>query len=122
MKSSAVKLYLPNFRWFYRGGHYDVRIDGRSVGEVWPKQVKVVDVDPGEHQIQLRFWPWMWTRKRVFSVAPGEAVELACGAGWTWLPGLNDLHLATTEEKEQMRGSLGNALPPRNLGSQPGSA
>ena len=121
-QGGVVKLYLPAFKWWYRGGHFNVLVDGVVIGDVWQRRVKVLDVAPGRHQIQLRFWPIMWSRKFEFSVRAGEALELACSPGWTWFPGAKDIHKASDHESDLMRKSMEEVLPPRNLGAEPDSA
>lgn len=50
---ARVRIYRPR-ALIGMSGYFHVLIDGIDRGELWPNQVKVFEVSPGHHEMQLK--------------------------------------------------------------------
>lgn len=98
----------------YLAWHYGVIIDGIDIGDIWPGQVKVFDISPGDHTLQLRLLgPLRGSAKQSFSVAAGEQVVFECHTGWNFFA---QLRPATHKDREDMERATAQPPTPRDLG------
>jgi len=97
------------------GGYFSVLVDGVNVGEIWPRQTKVFEVVPGDHQLCLRYWFLRRSGELDFSVRAGEEVELKCWMNWIGYPVLRP---ATADDSVKMRRPVAERTPPTNLGAE----
>jgi len=116
-RSAAIRLFRPGPRWYDWWRYYNVVVDRVVVGEIWPRQARVFEVAPGEHQVRLKLpHPFFWGNELTISVDVGQIVELACWPDWT---GLLVLRSATPRQSKKMREIIRDVPPPRNLGAGP---
>jgi len=113
VEGCVVRIYRsrPLMGWT---GFFHVLIDGVDRGELWPKQVGVFEVSPGDHRLELR--RGVSTRSKVmeFSVKSGEVTEFACSRLATAV-GLTGLHRATQDESDVMKNLVAPSPTPRDL-------
>jgi len=98
--------------------YFSVFIDGVDRGELWAKQIKVFEVDPGDHELQLK--QGVSTRSRVltFTAASGQEVEFACSRLLSAV-GLTGIHQATPDESAVMKHLAVPPPTPRNIAPPP---
>jgi len=116
-RTAVIRLYQPGPVIFSSYRYLIVAIDGTEVGELWPRQVKVFDVVPGLHRVQLRVPPLRWVRSREVEVTVNadDAVDFAC---WPNLLGTGPfgLHVATAKDKARMQRMIPTPPTPTDLG------
>jgi hypothetical protein len=92
--------------WLVRlfGLHFNftVVLDDHSAGKIGNEQVRVFNVDPGEHRLYLRFL--LVRRSKKMQISLGEDVErdFLCGSNGMGWPTLRE---ASPEEVAELRGS-----------------
>lgn len=118
---AVIKIYRSDPRWaIISSWYYRVLIDGVEVGELWNRQIKVFEVEPGIHEVQIKRWPLFGSNRLNLSMKESQTVELACPF-WTGVPrlfGLPRIRLAKEHDKSRMRKLTENLVTPRNLGEQ----
>lgn len=117
MTSGAlVRIYRPRavIGW---SGYFNVLIDGVDRGELWPNQVKTLQVSPGQHDIQLRQGLATKSTVLTFSTDGEQVAEFACSRLLTAV-GLTGLHPANKEESLRMQKLVVEPPAPRNLAAQ----
>jgi hypothetical protein len=76
------------FRRFNPEANYTVVLDGQSVGHIGKEEVKVFEVEPGEHQLYVRFVGLRKSDELRVSLRDGEERQYICGStgmGWPTL-------------------------------------
>jgi len=97
----------------YLGWHYIVLIDGVEVGEIWPGQVNVFDVSPGDHSLQVRLFGFLrQSEKRWFSVREGDVATFECHTGWNFYA---QLRPASRKDLQGIEQAAPQPPTPRNL-------
>ena len=98
--------------------YFKVLIDGADRGDLWAKQVKVFEVEPGDHELRLKVGFVLRSRRRNFHVEVGQIAEFAC---WPQLLNIGPiaLHAATERERRAMRDLVATGHPPTNLADLP---
>ncbi|HTX27174.1 MAG TPA: hypothetical protein VME19_09170 [Streptosporangiaceae bacterium] len=90
--------------------HWDftVVLDDHSAGKIGNEQVRVFNVDPGEHSLRMRLVLLRRSKEMRISLKEGEEREFVCGAnGFGW-PTLRE---ASPEDLAQIRGSARPQAP-----------
>ncbi len=89
-KASPATL-LPTallFRLFNPQSHFTVVLDDQLVGRIGREEVKIFDVEPGEHRIYLRFLRLRKSTELRVSLKDGEEQQFVCATsamGWPTL-------------------------------------
>jgi hypothetical protein len=111
--SAFVRIYRPRalIGW---GGCFRILVDGKQQGDLWPNQVKLVEIPAGSHQLQLKQDFLTRSGMVTFSVEPRQEVQFACSRLLTAV-GFTSLHPATPEEIMKMRNLTPPPPTPRNL-------
>jgi len=76
------------FRLFNPQSNYTVVVDDHPVGKIGNEQVRVFEVEPGEHRLYLRFVGLRRSRELRMSLTEGEERQFLCGTsgmGWPTL-------------------------------------
>ena len=89
-------------RLLKRHWDYTVVLDRRPVGKIGNEQVKVFDVDPGEHRLRLRFVLLRRSPEMRIVLDKDEERALLCGTSPFGWPTLRE---ASPEEAAQTRGA-----------------
>lgn len=113
---AAVRIYRPRQPLQLSQGYFTVFIDGVERGELWGHQVRVFDVSPGMHDVQVGAgWGWFWrSRPLRFDVEVGQIADFACSPVQSFL-GWGDLRPATEWDKARMQRLIASPPAPRNL-------
>lgn len=86
--SVSPRTVLPTallFRLFKPQSNFTVLLDGHAVGKIGKAQVRVFEVEPGEHRLCLRFVGLRRSGKLRITLEEGEERQFLCGAsGWGW--------------------------------------
>ena len=89
-------------RLFRLHWNFTVVLDHRPAGKIGNEQVRVFNVDPGEHRLRLRFVLLRRSKEIRMSLKEGEEREFVCGSnGFGW-PTLRE---ASPEDLAEIRGS-----------------
>jgi len=83
-------------------------------GVLWSHQVKVFDVAPGQHSIQLKQGLMTQSRLLTFVAESGETLEFAYSRPLT-VVGFTGLHPATSAESQKMQSLTVPPPTPRNV-------
>ena len=71
---------LFGLRW-----NFTVLLDGHPAGKIGNEQVRVFNVDPGEHRLRMRLVLLRRSKEMRMSLKEGEEREFVCGAnGFGW--------------------------------------
>lgn len=76
-----IRLFRPNW-------NYTVILDGHPAGKIGTEQVKVFQVEAGEHRLQLRFVGLRRSQEIRMSLGEDEERQFRCGTsglGWPTL-------------------------------------
>jgi hypothetical protein len=97
-------------------GYCTVYIDGVERGELWGKQVRVFDVSPGTHDVQVGLgWGWVLrSRPLSFTVEAGQTADLVCARILHYLD-FPKLRVAREKDIARMQKLLRTPPVPRNL-------
>lgn len=115
---SAIRIFRPKRRWsvspatvlptglllrlFKPHWNYTVVLDDHSAGKIGNEQVRVFNVDPGEHSLRMRFVLLRRSKEMRMLLKEDEEREFLCGAnGFGW-PTLRE---ASPEDLAEIRGS-----------------
>jgi hypothetical protein len=102
--SVSLATVLPTgwlFRLFGLHWNFTVVLDHQAVGKIGNEQVKVFNVDPGEHRLRVQFVAVRRSREMRMSLKEGEEREFLCGSnGFGW-PTLRE---ASPEDLAEIRG------------------
>jgi hypothetical protein len=89
-------------RLFRLHWNFTVVLDHRPAGKIGNEQVRVFNVDPGEHSLRMRFVLLRRSKEMRMSLKEGEEREFVCGSnGFGW-PTLRE---ASPEDLAEIRGS-----------------
>lgn len=99
-------LLLRLFRFHF---NFTVVLDQRSAGKIGVEQVRVFNVDPGEHRLHVRFVQLRRSREIRISLKEGEQRDFLCGSNGIGWPTLRE---ASPEEAAKAQGSS-NGEPPK---------
>jgi hypothetical protein len=103
-----VRLFKP--RW-----NYTVILDDHSVGKIGNEQVKVFNVEPGEHRLHLRFVLLRRSEEMRMSLKEDEERQFLCGTNGIGWPTLRE---ASPEDVAEIRGrSISDPSRPGNPAS-----
>jgi len=76
------------FRLFRFHPSYTVVLDDHPVGKIGSEQVRVFEVEPGEHRLHIRFVEVRSSKELQISLKEGEERQFVCGSngmGWPTL-------------------------------------
>lgn len=132
VNSAGVRIFRSPDIWMDRNRLYKVVVDGKTVGELWPKENGFFNLAPGEHRLFVKI-DFMRSKELSIAFEPGETVELACRGGGSALALFRtifrrsaylDLHEITPEERETLAVIAKQRTPPapRNLKISPDSS
>lgn len=77
---AGLVLRLFRFHW-----NFTVILDGHAAGKIGNEQVRVFNVDPGEHRLRIRFVLLRRSQEIRTFLKEGEEREFLCGAnGFGW--------------------------------------
>jgi hypothetical protein len=107
-----VGLLLRLFKFHF---NFTVVLDQHSAGKIGNEQVRVFDVDPGEHRLRVRFVLLRRSKEMRMSLKEGEERDFLCGSNGIGWPTLRE---ASPEEAAEIRGSSTSEPPkPRDPAS-----
>lgn len=86
------------------GGVVNVFLDGSKVGAIWPEEIKVYQVSPGDHSLSLHFLGGL-RRSRTLSIplAGGDEKRLVCVLnrfGWPSVRSATPADVAAMERRQ----------------------
>jgi len=86
--SMAPRTVLPTallVRLFRPHWNFTILLDDHPVGRIGDEQVRVFDVDPGEHRLRLRFVLLRRSKEMRVSLKADEERQFICGtSGFGW--------------------------------------
>lgn len=94
---AALLFRLFRFHW-----NYTVVLDHHSAGKIGNEQVRVFNVDPGEHRLRMRFVLLRRSKEMRMSLKEDEEREFLCGTNGIGWPTLRE---ASPEDLAEIRGS-----------------
>lgn len=86
---TALLVHLFRFHW-----NYTVVLDHHSAGKIGNEQVRVFNVDPGEHRLRIRFVLLRRSKEMRVSLKEDEEREFLCGTNGIGWPTLRDAPVA----------------------------
>lgn len=92
-------LLLRLFRFHF---NFTVVLDQLSAGKIGNEQVKVFNVDPGEHRLHVRLLQLRRSKQMRMSLKDGEERDFLCGSNAIGWPTLRE---ASPEEAAKIQGS-----------------
>jgi len=96
-----VHLFRPHF-------NYTVVLDDHSAGKVGNEQVRVFEVEPGEHRLYMRFVGLRRSEELRMFLKEGEERQFLCGTSGMGWPTLRE---ASPEDVAQIRGTSTSEPP-----------
>ena len=106
-------LLLRLFKFHF---NFTVVLDQHSAGKIGNEQVRVFDVDPGEHRLRVRFVLLRRSKEMRMSLKEDEEREFLCGSSGIGWPTLRE---ASPEDVAEIRGTSisdpskrGDPVPP----------
>jgi hypothetical protein len=90
------------FRLFKPQSNYTVVLDDHPVGKIGNEQVRVFEVEPGEHRLYMRFVGLRRSEELRMSLKEGEERQFLCGTSGMGWPTLRE---ASPEDAAQIRGT-----------------
>jgi len=88
------------FRLFRPHSDYTVVLDDHSVGKIGNEQVRVFEVEPGEHRLCMRFVGLRRSEELRMSLKEGEERQFLCGTSGMGWPTLRE---ASPEDVAEIR-------------------
>lgn len=102
-------LLLRIFKFHFK---FTVMLDRQSVGKIGIEQVRVFNVEPGEHRLRVRFVRLRRSTELRMSLQQGEERVFVCGSNGIGWPTLRE---ASPEEAAEIRrASIGEPPKPRS--------
>jgi hypothetical protein len=111
---SAIRIFRPKRRWsvspatvlptallfrlFRPHSSYTVLIDDQPVGKIGNEQVRVFEVEPGEHRLCMRFVELRRSEELRVSLREGEERQFLCGTSGMGWPTLREASPADVAE------------------------
>jgi hypothetical protein len=115
---SAIRIFRPKQRWsvsprtvlpagllfrlFKPQSNYTVVLDDHAAGKIGNEQVKVIEVEPGEHRLYMRFVGLRRSEELRITLKEGEEREFVCGTNGLGWPTLRE---ASPEDVAAIRGT-----------------
>jgi hypothetical protein len=96
------------FRLFKPASSFTVVLDGEPVGTIGKDEMRVFQVEPGEHRLYMRFVGLRRSAELRVSLKVGEERQLVCGTSAMGWPTLSE---ASPEEVAVIRKTLKNEPP-----------
>ncbi len=87
---------------------FTVLVDNQPVGKIGNDQVRVFDVEPGEHRLRIRFVELRKSRELRLSLKDDEERQFLCGANAIGWPTLRE---ASPEDIAAIQGAFTSDLP-----------
>lgn len=104
------------FRLFRFHPKFTVLLDDHHVGKIGTEQVKVFEVEPGEHRLRIRFVELRRSKELRMSLKDGEERQFLCGANGIGWPTLRE---ASHEDVAEIRRtSISEPPKPEDPSSQ----
>jgi hypothetical protein len=103
--SVSPRTVLPTallFRLFKPQSNYTVVLDDHPAGKIGNEQVRVFEVEPGEHRLYMRFVGLRRSQELQMSLKEGEERQFVCGTSGMGWPTLRE---ASPEDVAQIRGT-----------------
>jgi hypothetical protein len=113
---SAIRIFRPKQAWsvsprtvlptallirlFRPASSYTVVLDDQSMGKIGNEQVRLFEVEPGEHRLYLRFVGLRRSEELRVSLNEGEERQFVCGTSGMGWPTLQE---ASPEESAQIQ-------------------
>ena len=88
------------FRLFMPHPNYTVVLDDHPVGKIGKEQVRVFEVEPGEHRLHMRFVGLRRSEELRMSLKEGEERQFLCGTSGIGWPTLRE---ASPEDVAEIR-------------------
>jgi len=101
--SVSPRTVLPTgllFRLFRPQSNYAVVLDDHPVGKIGNEQVRVFEVEPGEHRLHMRFVGLRRSEELRMSLKEGEERQFVCGTSGMGWPTLRE---ASPEDVAEIR-------------------
>lgn len=95
-------------RLFRFHADYTVVLDDQSVGKIGTEQVRVFEVEPGEHRLSMRFVGLRRSKELRISLREGEERQFLCGTSGMGWPTLQE---ASPEDVAEMQKTLLGEAP-----------
>ena len=89
------------FRLLWPHPNFTVVLDDHRVGKIGSDQVKVFEVEPGEHRLRMRFVELRRSEELQVSLKEGEERQFLCGANGIGWPTLRE---ASPEDVAEIQG------------------
>ena len=106
----GLLVHLFRLHW-----NYTVVLDHHSAGKIGNEQVRLFNVDPGEHRLRIRFVLLRRSKEMRMSLKVGEERDFLCGTNGIGWP---TLRAALPEDLAAIRGSsLSEPPKPGDAGS-----
>ena len=83
-------------------------LDDHPVGKIGDEQVRLFEVEPGEHRLHMRFLGLRRSEELQMSLEEGEERQFLCGTSGIGWPTLRE---ASPEEVAELRGTFNNESP-----------
>ena len=122
---SAIRIFRPKQHWkvspatvlptallfslFWPHPNFTVVLDDHSVGKIGNDQVRVFEVEPGEHRLCMRFVGLRRSEELRMSLKEGEERQFLCGTNGIGWPTLRE---ASPEDVAEIRG-MSISEPPK---------
>jgi hypothetical protein len=90
------------FRLFRFHPNFTVLLDDHPVGKIGNDQMRVFEVEPGEHSLRIRFVELRKSKELQISLKDGEERQFLCGANGIGWPTLRE---ASPEDVAEIRGT-----------------
>jgi len=100
---TALLVRLLRLHW-----NFTVLLDHHSAGKIGYEQVRVFNVDPGEHRLRMRFVLVRRSKEMRMSLKEDEEREFLCGTNGIGWPTLRE---ASPEDLAEIRGSSSSEPP-----------
>jgi len=103
--SLSPRTVLPTgllFRLFKPHSNYTVVLDDHAVGKIGNEQVRVFEVEPGEHSLHMRFVGLRRSEELRMSLKHGEERQFLCGTSGMGWPTLRE---ASAQDVADIRGT-----------------
>ena len=96
------------FRLFWPHPNFTVVLDDHPVGKIGNEQVKVFEVEPGEHRLCMRFVGLRRSEELQMSLQEGEERQFLCGTNGIGWPTLRE---ASPEDVAEIQGMSASQPP-----------
>ena len=95
------------------GARFTVILDGTKVDDIWPRQLKVFSVPPGDHWLRLEYWGFLRRSPELHvSLRQDEEKQVVCFMNAIGYPTVRS---ATAKDVAKLERSKPAHVNPRNL-------